>query len=255
MSTVHKRCKKIAEYVAYTDGACKNNNRHDNAVPSKSIRSAGCGFVIFKKNEHIDAALTDICVMRKSSTNSLSHHRRQLANGLAPFVGSICCAVPLPTPVDLPHKVSNNRAELYAFNCVLSHFLASHEARLNSGISLSITIKTDSEYVLKVFSGARSWQHNRYKLQSGTVAKNVDYVKEMLKFVDALQMLGHTLTVLHVPAHQQEIDCDTNDTTKWIDWFGNDVADRLSNVATGIVDDINYTSLRPSKSRKRKRKK
>ena len=155
-------------------------------------------------------------------------------------------AVPLSEKIEPPNKFSNNRAELEAFNGVLAHVLLFAEKEKKR---ISITIKVDSEYVIKVFNGAWNWRNNDWKLASGTIAANIDYANETICFTEALKRRNHTIKVVHVAAHQTEPKKDIKE--KWIDWFYNDFADRLSNLAAQVETDINYNQ----KKRKRQDKK
>lgn len=256
MSETANRTKTVVKYVVYTDGACKNN--HCSAHETQRKRMAGSAFVALEKVAHVDRVLSDIFEQRKCSGADLAHWRTLLVQAQAPFVGAACRDVPLPLPVTPPNKVSNNRAELHALNSALAHFLAHRDAQ-NVAIQMDICIKVDSEYVMKVFGGAKQWQQNKFRLASGMAVSNADYVQEMLLYLTALRALGHIVFVEHVPAHLTEDKC-CNSFHTWVDWFGNDVADRLSNVAAGAQSDVNYSGSSSgsrsgaTKGKKRKRK-
>jgi len=218
--------ENITEIVAYADGACKNNNSHTKK------RLGGCGFVIMAKN----STILDQFFANKISLNALR-------TAMLKSSDFTCMAVPMCEKIELPNKFSNNRAELEAFNGVLAHVLQSGHIEQKK---IALTIKLDSEYVIKVFNGAWSWRKNGWKISSGTVAANIDYIIEMIAFVEALKRRGHMITVCHVMAHQTEPSKDVQQ--KWLDWFFNDFADRLSNIAAQVETDINYNA----KKRKRK---
>ena len=209
--------EQVFHIVAYADGACKNNNSHSEK------RLGGCGLIIqFRESKLIDEHLashdSNICTLRSEMLKTKDF---------------VCVANPLSPKIEPPNKFSNNRAELEAFNGVLARFVL-----MDTDEKLTLTIKTDSEYVIKVFNGAWKWKENDWKLASGTVAANIDYILELITFVDVLRKRGNTVKVKHVPAHQQQPDKKNKEI--WLDWFFNDFADRLSNIGAGVESDINY---------------
>lgn len=225
--------KKVFLY-AFTDGACKNNN----LAASKGGRKAGSGIFIVDQNQQ--DVLRDIVERRCTSVSNADMRTMLMADE-----STVCRAVCPPLTSEFPTP-SNNRAELYAFNSVLAHVIARQHT---SAVHLCIGV--DSKYVMTVYQNARTWQNDGFILQSSrSVAANLDYVKEMLMYLDVLESSQFDITVKHVGAHQTE-DKDAPFEI-WFDWFGNDMADRLSNVATGVTSNINYASL-PKKSRKRKK--
>lgn len=222
--------KNSISLVAYADGACKNNN----SLVKK--RLGGCGFIIAEENDNY---LMDQYV-RKEKKDIAS-----LRNEILKNKQFTCRAVPLCEQIEPPNKFSNNRAELEALNGVLAHILQRAETESKQ---IHLTIKLDSEYVIKVFNNANQWQKNDWKLSSGTTAANIDYAKQTIVYTEALRRRNHVVSVQHVMAHQSEPNLEES-KEKWLDWFYNDFADRLSNIAAQTQTDINYATT--SKKRKR----
>lgn len=222
----------IIKLIAFADGACKNNNSHS------VERAAGSGYIIFPD----DRKLTDeILFDEKNATLSA------LRSKIIQNTNFICIASCLKGPVDPPNKQSNNRAELHAFNGVLARCLLLGKQKI------SIIIKPDSEYVIKVFYGANNWRKNEWKLASGTIAANIDLASEMLSYLESLQRAGHEVKVQHVDAHQTEPN--KQDRDKWFNWFFNNFADRLSNIGSGEETDINYNEKKRKRSKTKDAKK
>lgn len=215
----------VRRFVAYTDGACKGNNLKD-----QQQQLAGSGIVIFT-SRHLDV-LEDI-FERRHGSKTTAYWRKMVVDRTDPFQGAVTRSICIPA-TKKTQKLTNNRAELYAFNGVLAYFLA-----IESEETLHITIKVDSKYVKTTFENAPKWSENNFKTTAGTLVKNLDYVKEMLLYIDALKSFGACIETVHVPAHKNE-KIASKCSQEWIDWFGNDMADRLSNIGTGIVSDINY---------------
>ena len=216
--------------VAYADGACKNNNSY------VKRRLGGCGFIIVQEN---DNNLIENYVKKDKKEVAL------LRNEILKSSEFICRAVPLCEKIEPPNKFSNNRAELEAFNGVLAQVLSLAEKETKQ---FFLTIKLDSEYVIKVFHNASQWQKNDWRLSSGTIAANIDYAKQTIAFTEALKRRNHIIVVKHVMAHQSEPQLKDN-KEKWLDWFYNDFADRLSNIAAQTQTDINYATV--NKKRKK----
>jgi ribonuclease HI len=172
---------------------------------------------------------------------SLSKWRTAIVQQQVPFAEVICRAntVPVPAP---PNKVTNNRAELQALVSTLARFVAQQSAS-----TLAIQIFADSKYAITVYNNAQEWRNNGWKLKSGTVACNIDQAEELLLYSDALKNAGHIVQVEHVAAHSATAPTELE---PWRRWFGNDLADRLTNIGAGAETDINYGN---SKSKKRAR--
>lgn len=234
-------------FLVYTDGACKDNNSNNPAV----VRRAGSALVAFCQNAQANDAL--LAVFNEYCTGgaaTLARWRTCLMNGGEPFSESVavCRAITLPISAQKP---SNNRAELYAFNSALAHFLALSATLGDSRIDLEIHV--DSTYVMTVFRNADRWKRNGWRQASGGTACNIDYVDEMLLYADAFRNDGHTISVHHVAAHSKPGDVP-KDFVAWRDWFGNDLADRISNVAAGAEADVNYTAAKESAAKKKRRR-
>lgn len=238
MTSKQETLKKIT-HIAYADGACKDN--HIDA--SKVNRRAGSAIVVFPNSTEILLAIQSAFNDYNNSKN-IDKWRTAIMTRDGDFIGTLSRAIPLPQPVAEPNKVSNNRAELHALNCVLAHFTSLNEP-------VHGVIYVDSQYVIKVFENSEKWKKNNWTLSSGTKACNIDYVLEMLDYVALLKSRGNTVTINHVPAHTKEKDIP-KDFAGWCHWFGNDFVDRLSNVAAGVEQDINY---KVSKQVGQKRKK
>jgi len=232
-------------HIVYTDGACKNNN--SSADDTTTVRKAGSGIVVFDRLAHEALHCVHRDYVEHGSSASLPRWRTALLTRQSPFSTVVCRHIPLRAPPPPPNKISNNRAELDALVSALAHFVALAPATCATP-QLYIDIRVDSKYVITTYNNARQWRANGWKLASGTVACNVDQAEEMLLYCDALRDAGHTVTLTHVPAHTDVKDVP-RDFDGWCRWFGNDMADRLTNIAAGVETDINYKVA--AKKRKR----
>lgn len=114
--------------------------------------------------------------------------------------------------------VTNNRAELSAFIYVLKH-----------NKKKKLLVITDSIYNFNCFNGVKQWKNNGWKLSSGKPATNVDLLKKLYKRLKERNWSGVTLK--KVDAHQKN---PGKSNPGYEDWYGNDMADRLSKMA-GMV--------------------
>lgn len=127
---------------------------------------------------------------------------------------------------------TNNQCELmamdYAFKLIIRYY------RELSDIGKIIKIVSDSEYSIKACSVWLSqWKNNNWKTSSGDAVKN----KELIESIDAsmsyIKVINSRLDdtkkikvkLIHVNSHQTP---DLQDKFKFSIWFGNYVADALS---------------------------
>ena len=120
----------------------------------------------------------------------------------------------LNDPRNISEEISgtNQYAELYAIYKALSS--------INPIKYLKVTICTDSMYSINCIT---KWIDN-WKVNNWKTSKNKDVKhKELIQKIDKL--VKNNVFFKHVNSHRKEPSLDSN---KWVDWFGNDYADKLA---------------------------
>jgi len=115
-------------------------------------------------------------------------------------------------------KQSNNTGELTA--CIRSMEILENEIKEKK----EIDIYTDSEYVMKcVTTYGDKLEKNDWKLSTGKTPPNL----ELLKKAHGLFKKARNIKIHHIDAHTNKTDIHS---------IGNSHADRLANLAIGIID-------------------
>ena len=96
-----------------------------------------------------------------------------------------------------------------------------------------IVIYTDSSYSRNcIVTWSNSWQkngwkrYNKNKKQKETV-KNVELIKEIKELYDK-----YNIEIIHTRAHQTEPRDIEKTSQEYLEWFGNNEADRLANIGS-----------------------
>lgn len=144
---------------------------------------------------------------------------------------SSCYYVSEKLPPHANYAPTNNRAELLAVVRAMELLL---DNRLAVTAGERVTIVNDSKYVNQAATDwlPRLWRANNYRKASGEQVENFDLVlrlDELLKRVEREKR--YTIEWARVNSHQKE-PADKSGA-RWRDWFGNDRADRLANLASG----------------------
>jgi len=202
----------MTHLVVFTDGACKNNNSTDLLK-----RAAGSGLLI------LDAAdVEHFRTLYDTKSNWRLDKQCEKLRAARPQY-YIARNIPLS---DYPDKVTNNIAELLAFNVALETIHAM------SPRPTTVDIVPDSKYVINVFNGAEKWQRNSWRTAwKNAPVKNIPLVKQTLVLIGKMRDAGVQINLRHVKAHRKEYQLVENTFSEWFDWFGNHVADWLSNIA------------------------
>jgi ribonuclease HI len=130
------------------------------------------------------------------------------------------------------HDKTNNMCELlavdYAFKLIIKYF------RELSEIKKVIKIVSDSEYTIKACSlWLPQWKKNNWKTKTGEDVKNRDLIESIDGSMSRIKLINSKLDdtykirvkFIHVNSHQKP---DMTDKLKYSIWFGNYVADGLS---------------------------
>ena len=150
-----------------------------------------------------------------------------LNSGIGIYLGYQCTNI----KEQYPDK-TNNQCELtaidYAFKLIIKYF--NELSRMNK----IIKIVSDSEYSIKACSTWLSqWKNNHWKTKNGDDVKNKDIIESIDSSMQRIKLLNskcdaqHKIKVsfLHMNSHQKP---DITDKFKYSLWFGNYVADALS---------------------------
>lgn len=126
---------------------------------------------------------------------------------------------------------SNNRAEMYAVIKALQVIMTN---KYFEKYNKSILIKTDSQFTIDlVTQWLAKWKKNGFKRSGKKAISNPDLVNMIDNTITQAQAGGYTITFQHVRAHTTEPNVPKTDQ-KWIDWYCNDQADKLSSVDGSI---------------------
>ena len=213
----------MTHIVVFTDGACKNNNSTDLLK-----RAAGSGLLI------LDAAdVEHFRTLYDTKSNWRLDKQCEKLRAARPQY-YIARNIPLS---DYPDKVTNNIAELLAFNVALETIHAM------SPRPTTVDIVPDSKYVINVFNGAEKWQRNSWRTAwKNAPVKNIPLVKQTLVLIGKMRDAGVQINLRHVKAHRKEYQLVENTFSEWFDWFGNYVADWLSNIGAANGQQLIVTN-------------
>lgn len=129
---------------------------------------------------------------------------------------------------DLPFvNKTNNRAELYAIIRCLENIL-SNPQKLPLNRKTVVLIKSDSLLCIKsVTEWFDTWKSNHWLKSNKKPVEN----KELLLRLDALlEVFPYRVQFEHVRGHTKEPK--DKKSTKWFDWFGNMMSDKLAGDAS-----------------------
>lgn len=194
----------------YVDGACTNNHIQD-----VSQRRAGFGI-------YVDSARTP------SSGDSFTPSESDVDRTL-PAKNCYFASEKLPPHAD--YAPTNNRAELLAVVRAMELLLGGQLAVADGE---RVTIVNDSKYVHQAATDwlPRLWRANNYRKASGEQVENVDLVLRLDGLLKRVERENRfQIEWARVNSHQKEPADKTS--ARWRDWFGNDRADRLANLASG----------------------
>lgn len=107
---------------------------------------------------------------------------------------------------------TNNVAELMAILHAINLYF-------NPGTFGNVLIKTDSMYCVNSLNvWYKNWIKNDWKNSKGAPVANKEIIQAILEYKDFIK-------VVYVPAHTNKVP---KDHSKYLDWYGNDVADKLA---------------------------
>lgn len=214
--------RNVVDQRIYVDGGCKNNNIRD-----VSKRCAGYGIFV------------DLRVV------SLPSRTEPIVDGSNPN------SLPLPTqddvdreilqpvsfvseklPVNAQYPLSNNRAEILAVVRALE-LLFGNRFRIARGTS--VTIVNDSKYTYDIVTDwlPNRWRANNFKRTDGGDVLNIDLVRRLDELLLRLEReKPFDVRWQRLNSHQKEPG--DKSSQEWRDWFGNDRADKLADLACGI---------------------
>ena len=211
--------RKQDAYRIYIDGACKNNNR-----PIEE-RYAGYGIYVDRltdaEPQPFDLVDNDVDSQLNANNNTNNTSAATVAadaNALRSVSETCVCSGP-----------TNNRAELMAAIRCLELLV---DGRFGATRDSRVTIVNDSKLVYDSVTDflPRIWRPNNYRRENGAPVANGDLVRRLDAAVLNAQRSGwRNVHWQHMNSHrQQPKDRSSNE---WCDWFGNDQADRLANLA------------------------
>lgn len=158
---------------------------------------------------------------------SSRRNNEYLNSGIGIYIGYQCTNIK-----EQYHDKTNNQCELiaidYAFKLIIKYF---NEL---SRIKKVIKIVSDSEYSIKACSTWLSqWKKNQWKTKNGEDVKNKDIIESIDASMQRIKLLNTKcdaqnkikVSFLHMNSHQKP---DITDKFKYSLWFGNYVADALS---------------------------
>ena len=199
-------------YYIFVDGACTNNNLKDTTK-----RRAGYGIFLDDGKEVIPGCA--------ESVPCEADVDRQLPEREKCFFISEKLA-----HSDL-YPPTNNRAEILAAVRALELLLSN---RFPIPLKAHVVFINDSKYVHSAVTDwlPRLWRPNNYCKSDGAEVLNVDLIRRLDSAVlrlDAEQ--SYRVEWRRVNSHQEEPKDRTS--AAWKNWYGNDRADRLANLACG----------------------
>jgi ribonuclease HI len=161
-------------------------------------------------------------------TDGSSRKTTQLPNsGIGVYLGYNCINIK-----EQYENKTNNQCELtgldYAFKLIVRY----HKELIEIGKIIKIV--SDSEYSIKACSiWLQTWKNNNWKTASGQDVKNRDIIESIDASMTRIKVININLQndkkikvkLIHVNSHQSP---DYTDKSKFGIWFGNYVADKLS---------------------------
>jgi ribonuclease HI len=120
-------------------------------------------------------------------------------------------------------KITNQVAELSAVLYAIEKCLESK--------SFNINIKTDSMYIINsITMWCKGWEKKGWKKADGGNVENLELIKKIYNYYTTN---GINIKFYHIRSHQNEPDKQLNES-KYQDWYGNMMADKLATDAANI---------------------
>ena len=120
-------------------------------------------------------------------------------------------------------KITNQVAELSAVLYAIEKCLESNKSSI-----LSIIIITDSMYIINSITiWCKGWEKKGWKKADGNNVENLELIKKIYKYYTTE---GINIKFNHIRSHQNEPSKDSNpqSKSKYADWYGNMMADKLA---------------------------
>jgi ribonuclease HI len=187
-------------------------------------------------------------IIRKIHTVPVFTDGGTWGNGRADSRGSYAVYIP---PIDgLPEvtimdryygtPVTNNRCELAAISMALKFMITN--AHIFRG--KHIRLYSDSEYAIKSLTQyIGAWKRNGWKKADGKPVMNTDMIREIDELIQIItRTIVEILEFVHVRSHQSE-PRDKN-TEKWLTWYGNDRADKMTGEILRRTGPVSAIALR-----------
>jgi ribonuclease HI len=190
----------------------------------KQIKSSDFSNDINYSVEHWNTINNEIYIFTDGSSRRSSEH---FNSGVGIYLGYKCTNIK-----EKYHDKTNNHCELtgidYAFKLIIRY------CNELSKMARPIKIVSDSEYSIKCCSiWVQQWKNNNWKTKSGDDVKNKDIIESIDTSMQRIKLINSKLdtqnkikvSFLHINSHQKP---DITDKFKYSLWFGNYVADGLS---------------------------
>ncbi len=182
--------------IIYTDGACKNNNVHNNQN-NNNIRKGGYG-VYFGDNDNNNPKIENISEKLEGP---------KITNQVAELTACIKAIEKL-----VENKIIN----------------ATHNNNNNNIVAMQqidpkghIIIKTDSMYTINCIDNwFNGWKKRGWKKADGKPVDNLELIQKLHEYKTL-----YNVKFIHVRAHKSEPSKDDKD---YADWYGNMMADKLA---------------------------
>lgn len=136
--------------------------------------------------------------------------------------------------------VTNNRCELAAILMALKFIVTN--ASIFSG--KHIRLYSDSEYSIKSLTQyIGAWKRNGWRKADGKPVMNTDMIREIDELIQIIsRTIVEVLEFIHVRSHQSEPSDKKSE--KWLTWYGNDRADKMTNEVLRRVGPVSAVALR-----------
>jgi ribonuclease HI len=162
-------------------------------------------------------------------TDGSSRRSKEYFNsGIGVYLGYQCTNIK-----EQYHDKTNNMCELLAVDYAFKLIIKYHREIIELGKAIKIV--SDSEYTIKACSiWLAQWKKNNWKTKSGEDVKNRDLIESIDGSMTRIKLINSKITndankikvkFIHVNSHQKP---DMTDKFKYSIWFGNYVADALS---------------------------
>ncbi len=190
----------------------------------KQIKSSEFSNDLNYNIENWNTINNEIYIFTDGSSRRSSEH---FNSGIGVYLGYKCLNIK-----EKYHDKTNNQCELtaidYAFKLIIRYNIEL------SKMGKPIKIVSDSEYSIKSCSiWLQQWKNNHWKTKSGDDVKNKDIIESIDTSMQRIKLINSKLdpqykikvSFVHINSHQKP---DITDKFKYSLWFGNYVADGLS---------------------------